>query len=508
VNPERWRQVAAVFHAALERPPAERDALLDEACAGDPALREEVATLLARHDASDGFLETPAAALPGALDDAPLSGQTLGPYRIDEVLGRGGMGCVYRAEDTRLRRLVSIKALAPEFVADPRQRERLRRGARAAAALSHPGIATVHALEELDGHLVMVGEYVEGETLRTEASRGPLPLDRLMGTALAVASALAHAHEHGVVHRDLKPENVIRGRDGQVKILDFGVARVTGPREGPLDTQLTESGALVGTPAYMAPEQLRGEDTDPRTDLFAFGTMLYELATGRHPFAGHDSMTTMARILDADPPPMTGPAPLAPGPLADIVARALAKRPEDRYQTTRELVADLERLAHGLETGTVAARARPAGRPRDAAARSPLWWWRVHQTIVAAAVLGLLVPLWEVRTWLPATWDPALFFAALATALVGAPLRFHLAFTSRYYPAELDAHRRRVRSWIARADTVYTLALGTTAWLLVPAHNGWAALLVGAAVGLAVTAIVIEPVTTRAAFGDGDGESV
>ncbi len=496
MKPERWQRITAVFHAALERPPAERDAFLDEACAGDPAVREEVATLVARHDASGDFLETPAAALPGALDDAPLSGHTLGPYRVDRVLGRGGMGCVYRAADTRLGRLVSIKALAPEFVADPRQRERLRRGARAAAALSHPGIATVHALEEIDGHLVMVGEYVEGETLRTEVSRGPLPPGRLVETALAVAAALAHAHEHGVVHRDLKPENVIRGRNGQVKILDFGVARVTGPREGPLETQLTESGALVGTPAYMSPEQLRGEDVDLRTDIFSFGTMMYELATGRHPFAGHDSMSTMARVLDADPSPMTGPAPLAPGPLADIVTRALAKRPEHRHQTTRELVADLERLRRDLETGPGAA----AARPRAATARSPRWWWQFHQTVVAAAVLGLLVPLWEIRPWLPAAWDPALFFAALAAALVGAPLRLHLVFTSRYYPAELDDHRLRIRSWIARSDAVFTLALATTAWLLVPAHNAWAALLFGAAIALAVTAIVIEPVTTRAAF--------
>jgi len=416
------------------------------------------------------------------------------------VLGRGGIGCVYRAEDPRLGRLVSIKALAPQFVGDARQHERLRRGARAAAALSHPGIATVHALEEVGGHLVMVGEYVEGETLRTELARGPLAPERLVVTALAVASALAHAHEHGVVHRDLKPENVIRSRAGQLKILDFGVARVTAPPGGPLETQLTESGALVGTPAYMSPEQLRGEEVDFRTDIFSFGTMVYELATGRHPFAGHDSISTIARILDAAPAPMTGPEPLAPGPLADIVARALARRPEDRYPSTRDLVADLERLRRDFELGHAGAGAREGARPRPAAARTPLWWWRFHQTAVAAAVLGLLVPLWGVRPWLPEAWDPALFFAALATALVGAPLRFHLAFTSRYYPAELDGHRRRVRSWIARADTVFALALVTTAWLLVPAHNAWAALLFGAAIALAVTAIVIEPVTTRAAF--------
>jgi len=504
VEPERWRRITEIFHAALERPPAERDALLDRACASDPALREEVATLLARHEASGDFLETPAAALPGALDDAPLGGRTLGPYHIDGVLGRGGMGCVYRAEDTRLGRLVSIKALAPEYVADPRQRERLRRGARAAAALSHPGIAAVHALEEIDGHLVMVGEYVDGETLRTELSEGPLAPDRLVETSLAVASALAHAHEHGVVHRDLKPENVIRRRDGQVKILDFGVARMTTPREGPLDVQLTDSGALVGTPAYMSPEQLRGEDVDFRTDIFSLGTMMYELATGRHPFAGDDGMSTMARILDAEPPPIEGPLPLAPGPLADIVARALARRPDDRYPATRDLVADLERLQRDLEAGGAQAGARVTARPEPAPARSPLWWWRFHQTLVGAVVLGLLVPLWSIRPWLPEAWDPALFFAALAAALVGAPLRFHLAFTSRYYPTELDGHRRRVRSWIARADALFALTFVTTAWLLVPAHNAWAAFLFGATVALAVTAIVIEPVTARAAFGRSD----
>ena len=320
MEPDRWRRITGLFQAAVERPAAERDRFLDEACAGDPALRDEVASLVARHESSGDFLETPAAALPGALDDdAPLEGRSLGPYRVERVLGRGGMGCVYLASDTRLGRRVSIKALAPRYVADPKQRERLRRGARAAAALSHPGIATVHALEEIDGHLVMVGEYVEGDTLRTELVRGPLPPGRLVDTALAIATAPAHPHAHGVVHRDLKPENVIRGLGGEVKILDFGVARVTAPRDGRLQTQLTESGVLVGTPAYMSPEQLRGGDVDFRTDLFSFGTMVYELATGRHPFAGHDSVSTLARILDAAPAPMTGIEPLAPGPLSDIV---------------------------------------------------------------------------------------------------------------------------------------------------------------------------------------------
>jgi len=509
VEPERWRRVADIFHAALEQPAATRDAYLDRACGGDAALRADVASLLARHRPDDGFLETPAAALPDPLaEDTLVAGQRLGPYTIEREIGRGGMGRVYLAHDTRLGRRVAVKALAPESVADPARRERLRREARAAAALSHPGIATVHALEELDGQLVIVGEYVDGETLRTEVSRGPLPVGRLVETALAIASALAAAHEQGVVHRDLKPENVIRSRSGAVKILDFGVARLARPQEGLLDTQLTERGALVGTPAYMSPEQLRGEAVDVRTDIFSFGTMLYELATGVHPFAGHDPVSTIARILDAAPAPLAERRPLAPPRLGTIVERALRKRSGERYTTTHELVADLERLRRDVEA-TADAAGPPVlpGRAPGAAARTPRWWWQFHQAVVGVAVLGLLVPLWQVRGWMPDAWDPALFFAALAAALVAAPLRFHLAFSARYYPDELAAYRRRVRPWIARVDLLFWLVLATTAWLLVPAHNASAALLFGAAVALAVTALVIEPVTTRAAFrGSAAGE--
>ena len=303
MDPERWHRLNQLFHAALEHDPTRRATFLDEACAGDPSLRAEVASLLAHHEQASGFIDTPAHA--AATERAEvgsgesLVGRRLGQYVVTRKLGQGGMGVVYLADDTRLRRPVAIKALTREFTGDNQRRDRLRREAQAAAALSHPGIATVYALEEFDDNLYIVCEYVPGETLRAEVDNGAAAARALLNAAVEIARALVAAHEHGVIHRDLKPENVIRTKDGGIKVLDFGLARFQSTqRQAALSsTRLTEPGTILGTPGYIAPEQLRGSNVDFRADMFSFGVMLYELAAGVHPFEGSGPASTIARSL-------------------------------------------------------------------------------------------------------------------------------------------------------------------------------------------------------------------
>ena len=265
VNPERWRRLKDLFEAALELDPSARAGFLDRACSEDPGMRDEAEALLRHHESGDGFLERPAYEESAyLLTSAPSGGQPeempLGPYTLVRKLGEGGMGIVYLARDTRLGRPVAIKALPPRFTRDERLRARLRSEAVAVARLSHPGIATIYSLEEIDGNLYLVLEYVRGRTLREELEGKPLPPPRILDTAVQVARALSAAHAQGIVHRDLKPENVMLSEGGGVKILDFGLARFLGPPlpEGVRETRLTQSGTFVGTPAYASPEQLVG----------------------------------------------------------------------------------------------------------------------------------------------------------------------------------------------------------------------------------------------------------
>jgi serine/threonine-protein kinase len=306
VNSERWRQVNDLFHAAIELDAPAREALFRRTAETDPDLVTEVRSLLSRHDTKKNFLEVPAWGVVPTLildQDASLVGKQVGSYQVIKELGRGGMGVVYAARDERLGRIVALKALAPELTNDRRQRDRLAREARAAAALTHESIATVFALEEIDGELYIASELVEGETLRSELGRGPTPPDRLLPTLIEIASGLAAAHAHAIVHRDLKPENIMRRTDGHIKIMDFGLARTDDP-EVPTVTRLTEAGTTPGTPGYMAPEQLSGEPVDSRTDLFAFGVLAWELATGEHPF-GSNPAVMLARMMEGRPPSLS-----------------------------------------------------------------------------------------------------------------------------------------------------------------------------------------------------------
>ena len=511
VDPERWHRINELFHGALECDLEGRARFLDDACGDDPSIRAEVESLLAHHDdQATGLIRTPQPEAPADVDEDDagdsLVGRQIGQYTVTRQLGEGGMGVVYLAEDTRLGRLVAVKALTQEFTRDEQRRRRLRREARAAAALSHPGIATVYALEEFDDNLYIVSEYVRGETLRKELANGPLPPGTVLNTAVEIARALTAAHEHDVVHRDLKPENVIRTLDGGIKILDFGLARFKGPQLGPgaSTTRLTEPGAVLGTPGYMAPEQIRGADVDFRADIFSFGVFLFELTSGVHPFTGSEQGSTIARVIEVEPPDLAQLAPACPPALERIIRQCLQKDLTQRYGATRELLDELEQVRRDLaDSAARPPSARAAGgadATKSAPGSNPLWWWQFHQGFVGLLYYVMLLPLWMVRRWAPAPWGSVLFFATLIAVGVAASLRFHLWFTQRFNPAEIRAQRAQVFPWIRGADWLFVLLLWSATAVIAVDHAGWATFIGSVGIGSFLSFLIFEPATTRAAF--------
>jgi len=476
---DRWERLKPLFHGALDQPAARRAEWLAAACPEDPSLQREALALLESHDGAADFLEHPPALDAAALDELSSSppGQ-IGPYVVRGELGRGGMGIVYLAEDIRLGRTVALKALPVPAANDSGRRERLRREARAAAALTHPGIAVVYALEEIDGDLYIATEHVRGRTLRAELDEGTLGPLRALDTLIDVVSALCAAHEAGIVHRDLKPENILRTEDGRTKILDFGIAHVTDDTL----TQLTAAGAILGTPAYMAPEQLAGAAVDFRADIYAVGVLLVEMATGRHPFAGSE-------------PPGTPLPPI----LREIAERCLARQPGERFGSTREVLDALVHARDALTSGDEAA-AVDSSRATPALRFTPRWWWEFHQG-AAALVYGVMaMPAWTARHLIGGTPGRMLFLVTVAAIIVSASLRLHLWFTSRFYPQELRWVRARTRRFIGAADGVFSLALLSAGLLVGDARASLATLLIAVAIGTAVVCLVVEPVTERAAF--------
>ena len=500
LSADEWARVNALFHAALERPPSERDAWLEGEC-DHASVLDEVKSLLAAHARAGEFIERPAGSAGQLLDDAlegghHETGEVVGPYRIVKLLGEGGMGVVYLAEDSRLGRTVALKSLPRRFLTDATRRERLKREARAAAALTHPGIATVYALEDVDGETFIASEYVAGETLRDEIARGPLPIGRSLQTALALAEALTAAHERGIVHRDLKPENVIRHPSGTVKILDFGLARFHDAEQTTL--HLSREGMVLGTPAYMSPEQIRAEDVDGRSDLFALGVMLHEMVSGRHPFGHADGATTMAAILGAEP------ARLSADPYADpalvsaiemVTRRCMAKARDERYRSAGELVAVLE----AVRSGAGLSAPPPAARPAQPAA-GPLWWWQFHQAAVTALYAGLVALLWHARELSPGPITLALFLAGLVATIAAGALRLHLWFASQHYSDAAWAELQPSRTFIRIADILFVVALFGAGTAIVTDHNYIGAARIGSAVAALIGFAIIEPATARAAF--------
>ncbi len=353
MTPERWKQIERLYHSVMGREPAQRDAFLQEACAGDKALHKEVQSLLSHEGEARNFIEAPAlqAAAQGTAQDSADStvvvqskasskiGQTVSHYRILEKLGEGGMGVVYKAQDVRLERLVALKFLLPHLRPDEEQRVRFVREAKAASALDHPNIGTIHEIADTeDGQMFIVMAYYEGESLKQKIERGPLPIEEALDYAVQLAEGLSKAHAAGIVHRDIKPANVIVTESGQAKIVDFGLAKVTE------QTQLTQTGTTVGTVAYMSPEQTRGEWVDQRTDLWSLGVVLYEMLTGQRPFRGDYYPAVIYSILNEEPEPIKKVNPVVPPEMEHIVNRALKKNSDARYSSAAETLKDLKQF--------------------------------------------------------------------------------------------------------------------------------------------------------------------
>lgn len=500
------RLIWEIYASALARAANERDDYLDRACAGDSQLRARVAALLESHaldlHPADASVTSMPAAHATAIRDADAAGRRIGNYVLQRELGRGGMGVVYLAQDLRLGRTVAIKVLAPALSHSPTVRERLLNEAKLAAGLTHPGIATVYALEEIDGELYLACEYVPGAPLRALVQAGPLPIDDVVDIGLQLARALAEAHTKGIVHRDIKPENVIKTPSGVVKVLDFGLARAADAAS----PRLTQTGMLVGTPAYLAPEQALGQDTDFRTDIFALGLLLYELASGINPFVAKTIPATIARIVEEDPPRLTEVLPHCVPELDRIIQHCLRKDPAARYRATHEVVSDLERLRGDLANRRSAPTA-PDDVPADSSRRAGSQRWLVnHQVIVSGVYLALLYPAWHARVWLPVPWNMWFLLAVLAAVAAAMSLRMHVWFVALTFRPQLARQHESTQRWTRVCDVALAGLLIASGMTISGGHPEFAMLFVGAAVAILVAAFAIEPATARAAFGEPRGK--
>ena len=417
MTPERWQEIERLYRLALALDASQRSNFLQNACGGDESMHREIESLLAHSEPAEHFMEAPGVTV---LADAmaeerrrSMSGRRIGPYQIISFLGAGGMGEVYRALDTRLGRAVALKILPPDSAADAERKRRFLQEAKAASALNHRGIVTVHDIGAEGGLDFLVMEYLEGNTLDKLIPAGGMELKRALQYSIEIADALAKAHAAGIVHRDLKPSNVMVTVDGAVKVLDFGMAKFVGMRGtgqgGASISTASTPGMIVGTVSYMSPEQAEGKPIDARSDIFSFGSLFYEMITGRRAFRAESTLSTLSAILKDDPKPLTAVVPDAPRDLERIVARCLQKQPERRFQHTDDLkIALVELREEVVSDGAAAVVAR-----RQTPVRR--WAWMFGLLGIAGVLAG--------SVWL-ARWDNK----AVARTLTAVPLMTNPGF--------------------------------------------------------------------------------
>jgi serine/threonine protein kinase/Tol biopolymer transport system component len=392
---EKWQKVRGVFDSALRQKPGERRRFVSEACGEDKLLLAEVESLLSSHDSAESFMETPAVAEVAHMIEFETkkleAGKRFGHYEIIGQIGAGGMGEVYLAKDTRLERKTAIKILPVSVAQDGERMLRFVREAKSASALNHPNIITIYEIGETDHTHFIATEYIEGDTLRAGLERGRLEASEALGIAVQVASALAAAHEAGIVHRDIKPENIMLRRDRIVKVLDFGIAKLAEQREGgeartdlPTRRFLTEHGAIIGTVGYMSPEQVRGQRVDHRADIFSFGCVLYEMLTGKQAFGGGSVGEMMSAILKDEPEELTQPDGKLPPQLVHVVRHCPEKQPERRFQSASDLGFALEALSLTPALHNSALMTAATSAPR----RNLRWLVLIAVMAVAAGVLA------------------------------------------------------------------------------------------------------------------------
>ena len=403
MEPELWRRVEDLYHRALEQPPSRRAEFLQQSCGGDDVLRREVESLLAHEKPAEHFIESPALEVFGkAVASDPRSapagsnliGTTVSHYRVLEWLGGGGMGIVYKAEDTRLHRFVALKFLPQDVARDPQALARFEREAQAASALNHPNICTIHDVGEQGGRAFIAMEFLDGCTLKHLISGKPLETTKILDLGSQIADALEAAHAAGIIHRDIKPANMFVTVRGLAKVLDFGLAKTCLPRAAGesentatigSESRLTSPGTAMGTVAYMSPEQVRAQTLDARTDLFSFGTVLYEMATAALPFQGQSTGVLFDSILNRPPIPALRLNPQLPVELERIIDKCLEKDRDLRYQHASEIRADLQRLKRDSDSQ----RAKTSA-PAPLLSGRGIGWKALASTIVVAAALSLL----------------------------------------------------------------------------------------------------------------------
>ncbi len=369
---DKWQKVREIFDSALRRQPVERRKFVRQACGDNKTLLAEVESLLSSLDSAKIFLETPAVALVADIIEAEAKqlerGKCFGHYEIIAPIGAGGMGEVYLARDKKLDRQVAVKILNEEFAAHESNLQRFTQEAKAASALNHPNILVIHEIDESGETHYIVSEYVEGVTLRESFNQKTLKLPEILDISIQIAGALCTAHEAHIVHRDIKPENIMLRPDGYIKILDFGLAKLVGQNKSFVNQtndsrrqNETTKGLILGTVNYMSPEQAKGAHIDERTDIFSFGVLIYEMIAGRTPFAGDSMPETLANLINSEPPPLSNFAEAVPNEMQRIVAKMLRKNADERYQTMKELLADLKDLRKNPVSGEHSIESPPSG---------------------------------------------------------------------------------------------------------------------------------------------------